>query len=141
MRIAAARKRMVINMAGYRRGRINEQLTKDLAEIIQTVKDPRVSESFISITGVECSADLKNAKIYFSALGNNIDINEIKKGLVSATGYMRGQVAQRLNLRITPELRFVLDESIEKGAHMSALLRQIQLKEDADDKAETDTDE
>jgi ribosome-binding factor A len=128
-------------MAGYRQGRINEQLTKDLAEIIRTVKDPRVSDSLVSITGVECSADLKNAKIYFSAVGKNVDINEIKKGLVSATGYIRGQVAQRLNLRITPDLHFILDESIEKGARMSALLRQIEIKESAADKNKTDIDE
>jgi ribosome-binding factor A len=129
-------------MAGYRQGRINEQLTKDLAEIIRTVKDPRVSSSLVSITGAECSADLKNAKIYFSAVGSNVDINEIKKGLVSATGYIRGQVAQRLNLRITPELRFFLDESIEKGARMSELLRQVEIKESADsDKNKTDINE
>lgn len=130
-------------MAGYRQGRINEQLTKDLAEILRTVKDPRVSGSLVSITGAECSADLKNAKIYFSALGNNADINEIKKGLVSATGYIRGQVAQRLNLRVTPELRFILDESLEKGARMSALLRQVEIKEDKDEEKtdKTDTDE
>lgn len=133
-------------MAGYRQGRINEQLTKDLAEILRTVKDPRVSGSLVSITGAECSADLKNAKIYFSALGNNADINEIKKGLVSATGYIRGQVAQRLNLRVTPELRFILDESLEKGARMSALLRQVEIKENKDEEKtdktdKTDTDE
>lgn len=131
---------MVIKMAGYRQGRINEQLTKDLAEILRTVKDPRVNNSLVSITGAECSADLKNAKIYFSAVGNSVDINEVKKGLVSATGYIRSQVAQRLNLRITPELRFILDDSMEKGAHMSALLRSVAVKESDSASAQNDTD-
>jgi ribosome-binding factor A len=118
-------------MAGHRLGRINEQLTKELAEIIREVKDPRVSSSLVSITGAECSADLKYAKIYFSAVGKNVDINEIKKGLSSAAGFIRGQVAQRLNLRITPELRFIRDESMEKGARFSELLRKIDIRDDA----------
>lgn len=127
-------------MAGYRQNRINEQLTKELAEIIRSVKDPRVNSALVSITGVDCSADLKNAKIYFSAVGADIDIKEINKGLVSATGYIRSQVAQRLNLRITPELRFIHDESMEKGAHMSALLRSVALKEKKDTTAQNESD-
>ena len=124
-------------MASYRQGRINEQLTKELAEILRTVKDPRVNNSLVSITGAECTADLKLAKVYFSAVGTDVDMTEIKKGLVSATGYIRRQVAQRLNLRITPELRFVFDESMEKGAHLSQLLRSITPKVEEED-AKTD---
>ncbi len=128
-------------MAGHRQGRINEQLTKELAEILRTVKDPRVNNALVSITGAECSADLKNAKIYFSAVGGSVDINEIKKGLASANGYIRSQVALRLNLRITPELRFILDDSMEKGAHMSALLRSVAEKSAHISPADGETDQ
>ncbi|MDD4773283.1 MAG: 30S ribosome-binding factor RbfA [Eubacteriales bacterium] len=128
-------------MAGYRQGRINEQLTKELAEILRTVKDPRVNNALVSITGAECAADLKTAKIYYSAIGTNVDLDEIKKGLVSAAGYIRRQVAQRLNLRNTPELRFILDESMQKGAHMSELLRAIADKTPESDANEIEKDE
>ena len=107
-------------MANYRRGRINDEMQRALAEILRTVKDPRVSESFISVTGAEVTPDLKYAKIFYSVLGAKTpeEKKEVSKGLKSSAGYIRRQVAQRLNLRITPELSFVEDTSITYGAHM-----------------------
>ena len=111
-------------MPSYRKGRLNEQVTKEMAEIIRTVKDPRVSSSLVSITGADVSADLKTAKIYFSAIGD--DAADVKKGLVSASGYIRTQLAQRLNLRVTPELHFFADESMARGAEMYELFKKVE---------------
>ena len=119
-------------MANYRRGRINDEMQRAVAEIIREVKDPRVSGAFISITGAEVTPDLKYAKIFFSALGvtENEAKKEIAKGLKSSAGYIRRQIAQKLNLRITPELTFVEDTSIKYGAHISELLSGITFSED-----------
>lgn len=126
-------------MAGYRQVRINDQLVRELSEIIRTVKDPRVSSSLVSITAADCTADLKLAKIYFSSIGGE-DAAEIKRGLVSASGYIRTQLAQRLNLRVTPELKFIVDESIEKGARMDQLFKEIEKTMLPDSAYDTDDD-
>lgn len=114
-------------MANYRRGRINDEMQKAMAEILRGVKDPRVSEAFISVTGAEVTPDLKYAKIFYSALGmkSDADKKEIARGLKSSAGYIRRQVAAKLNLRITPEITFVEDSSITYGAHIAELLNGI----------------
>jgi ribosome-binding factor A len=129
-------------MAKYRRGRINDEMCKELASAIRLVKDPRVADAFVSITGAEVTPDLKYAKIFFSVL--NGDPKEIAKGLRSSAGFLRREIAQRMNLRITPELNFVYDESITYGAHISKLLGQAipeQSKENEDEEDETEEDE
>jgi len=112
-------------MANYRTGRVNEELTRALADILRNVKDPRVSGAFVSVTAVDCSADLKNAKIFVSVMGEHRKGDTIK-GLTNATGYIRTQLAHTLNLRITPELRFIEDTSMKHGAHISTLMKQIE---------------
>ena len=107
-------------MAKYRQSRINEEMFKEAAQIIRTVKDPRVSEAFVSVTGVEVTPDLKFAKIYYSAMQG--DKKTVKKGLEAAAPYIRGQLAKSLNLRITPELTFVEDTSIEYGARIEKII-------------------
>ena len=107
----------------YRRGRINEEMVHALTEILRTVKDPRVSGSFISITTVDCAADLYSAKVYYSVYGSDED--QVREGLEKASGYIRSQLAQKLNMRHTPELRFIKDSSIEYGAHINDVLKQI----------------
>ncbi|MBO5043162.1 MAG: 30S ribosome-binding factor RbfA [Clostridia bacterium] len=107
-------------MANHRRGRINEEMYKETAKIMQNVKDPRISENFVSVTAVEVTPDLKFAKIYYSSLRG--DPKEIKKGLNSCAGYIRGQLAKNLNLRITPELSFVEDTSIAYGAKIEKII-------------------
>ena len=127
-------------MANYRRGRINDEMQKAVAEIIRDVKDPRVSGKFISVTGAEVTPDLKFAKIYFSALGvsDAEGKKEIAKGLKSSAGFIRRQIAQKLNLRITPELSFVEDSSIKYGAHISELLNGITFSDDEEEEAGDD---
>ena len=130
-------------MANYRRGRINDEMQRAMAEILRSVKDPRVSEAFISVTGAEVTPDLKFAKIYYSALGMKSaeDKKEIAKGLKSSAGYIRRQVAQRLNLRITPEITFIEDTSITYGAHIAELLNGITFSDDNEENDEADTEE
>ena len=110
-------------MAKYRTQRINDEMQKELAVILREVKDPRVSSAFISITAVETTPDLKFAKVYYSALMG--DKKEVKRGLLSSAGFIRGQIAKRMNLRITPEITFVEDGSIEYGAKISKILEGI----------------
>lgn len=112
-------------MANYRTGRVNEEINKALSEILRNVKDPRVANVFVSITGVDCTPDLKNAKVYFSVMGERRK-GDTLKGLENASGYIRTQLARTLNLRITPELKFVSDESMKHGAHISSLMKQVE---------------
>ena len=108
-------------MASNRIGRINEEIQRELASLIRTVKDPRVT-GMISVTAVETTPDLKFAKIYISVLDKS-DCAQVLKGLKSAAGYLRRELGRALNLRNTPELTFVQDDSIDKGAHILDMLR------------------
>ena len=111
-------------MAKHRIGRINDQVQKEIASALREVKDPRVENAFISITGADVTPDLKYAKIYYSALRG--DKKEVAKGLSSCTGFIRRYIARSLNLRITPELTFIEDISVAHGAHISELLHKIE---------------
>lgn len=108
-------------MAGNRMGRINEEVQRELAVLIPTVKDPRVT-GMISVTAVEVTQDLKYAKVYISVL-DKADNSQVLKGLKSAAGYLRRELGRRLNLRNTPELTFFQDDSMAKGAHILEMLR------------------
>ena len=122
-------------MAKYRQGRINEEIQKEMASILRRVKDPRVSDAFISVTAADCTPDLKYAKIYYSALTG--DAKEIAKGLKAASGFIRRELARSLNLRMTPELTFVSDSSISYGAHISSILEGLDISPEEEDE-ETD---
>ena len=113
-------------MVSHRKSRINEDMLRELPQIIRSVKDPRVNSGFVTITHCEISGDLKFAKVYFSVL--NGDAEEVKKGLISAKGFIRREIAERLNMRNTPELTFVSDDSIEKGDKISKILNDINLE-------------
>lgn len=126
-------------MANYRRGRINDEVQRELASILRDVKDPRVSGAFVSITAVDVTPDLKFAKIYYSSLMG--DKKELARGLCAASGFIRSQIAQRLNLRITPELTFILDDSVAHGAHISKLLNSITFSEDFEENEEENGEE
>ena len=116
------------SMAKYRQGRINDEVQKEMAQIVREIKDPRVSGTMICVTAAQVTPDLKFAKIYYSVLGG--DKKEVAQGLKAASGYIRRQIAQRLNLRITPEFTFILDESIEYGAHIASILNTIEFSDD-----------
>ena len=110
-------------MPSNRIGRINEEIQRELASLIRTVKDPRVADAgMVSVTAVETTPDLKYAKIYVSVLDKSASAQALK-GLKSAAGYLRRELGRALNLRNTPELSFVRDDSIDKGAHILDLLR------------------
>ena len=105
--------------------RINDELARELANIIRTeVKDPRVS-SMTSVIKVETTADLKYCKVFISVLGNEEDKANVMNGLKNASGFMRHLLAERVNLRNTPELIFKLDDSVEYAIKMDKLIREI----------------
>ena len=108
-------------MASNRIGRINEEIQREMSSLIRNVKDPRVS-GMISVTAVETTPDLKFCKVYISVLDKS-DVAQVLKGLKSASGYLRRELGRTLNLRNTPELSFVRDDSIDKGAHILDMLR------------------
>ncbi len=113
-------------MASYRQSRIEDEMAKSLSEIVRTVKDYRVTDSFISITRVSVAPDLSEARVYFSAMGGKYDKKEVRKGLMSAAGYMRTALAKSMNLRQTPKLSFVYDDSMEQGAYINTLLKKVE---------------
>ena len=118
-------------MASNRIGRINEELRKELAELLRNVKDPRVQGTMISITHVETTPDLRYAKVYASFLEDN-KANDALKGLKSAGGYLRRELGRALNLRYTPELVWELDDSITYGAKMLKLINSLEVSHDED---------
>ena len=124
-------------MAKYRQGRINDEMQKELMAILRRVKDPRITDAFLTVTAADCTADLKYAKIYYSALRG--DAKEIAKGLRAASGFIRRELARSLNLRMTPELTFIADTSITYGAHISSILNNLEISEEEPE--ETDGDD
>lgn len=112
-------------MASYRKGKIDEEMARTLSGILRTVKDPRVANSLVSIVAVDCSADLKYAKVFYSYFSQKYDRKDVAAGLKSAAGLIRSRLAQTMNLRITPELTFVEDDSIRHGAHINELLKSV----------------
>ena len=111
-------------MASNRIGRINEAIREALAGLLRTVKDPRVTESMLTITHVDTTSDLRYARVYISAL-NCRDEKGLMKGLKSASGYLRHELGQKVDLRYTPELQFIMDDSIAHGAHILDLLNHV----------------
>jgi ribosome-binding factor A len=126
-------------MAKYRRDRINDEMRREMMDILRKVKDPRVQDAFVSVTAVDCTADLKYAKIYYSALRG--DEKELAKGLKAATGFIRRELAAGLNLRITPELTFVRDSSITYGAHISSILNTLDISDEEEPTGDGQSDD
>lgn len=118
-------------MAGYRIDRITEDIKREMNAILREVKDPRVS-SMLSIVKVEVSNDLSYAKIYVSAIeGMDATVQSVK-GLKAASGFIRGRLGS--SLRKTPELKFIADDSIEKGMELFDKLKDIEEKANNEDK-------
>lgn len=106
--------------------RINEEVLREVSRIIRNdVKDPRVNATLTSVVAVEVAPDLKTSKIYISVLGDEKLQEDTIKVLTSSAGYIRRQLASKLNLRNTPELHFILDQSIEYGVRMSKLIDEV----------------
>ena len=116
-------------MASNRIGRINEEIQKELSNLIRNLKDPRVQDTMISITHVETTPDLRWAKVYVSFLQEE-RAKDAMAGLKSAGGYLRRELGSALNLRYTPELVWELDDSITYGARMLDLINSLGVKHD-----------
>ena len=118
-------------MASNRIGRINEEIQKELSAQLRTLKDPRVSATgMVSITRVDTTGDLRDARIYISCLDKSRE-KDVMKGLKSASGYLRRELGRTLQLRYTPELQFIADDSIQHGAHILEVLRQVEREDEA----------
>ena len=106
--------------------RINMEVQRELSEILRTeVKDPRVQDGMVSVVSAEVSPDLKYCKAYISVLGSEEAAQGVLEGLKSAMGYIRRELAARVNLRNTPEIRFVLDQSIAYGVKMTRMIDDV----------------
>ena len=105
--------------------RINSEVQKVLAEVIRgEIKDPRISP-LTSVVAVEVAPDLKTCKAWISVLGNEQARKDTYAGLRSAEGFIKNQIARKINLRNTPEITFVLDQSIEYGVNMSKKIDEV----------------
>lgn len=118
-------------MASNRIGRINEEIQKELSSLIRGLKDPRVQDTMISITRVETTPDLRYAKVHVSFLEED-RAKDALKGLKSASGYLRRELGQALQLRYTPELQWALDDSITYGAKMLELINSLEVGSDGE---------
>lgn len=102
--------------------RISEAVKKEMSDIIKKeLKDPRIPE-FVSVVEVDVTKDLKFAKVFVSVYGTNEEKDRAILGLNSASGFVRKEIGQRLNLRYTPEVHFKLDDSIERGVYLTQLI-------------------
>ncbi|MBW4839976.1 MAG: 30S ribosome-binding factor RbfA [Paenibacillaceae bacterium] len=111
-------------MAKNRTGRVGEQIKKELSVLIQSeLKDPRIG--FVTVTGVDVTSDLSQAKVYLSVFGDEEKKNESLKAIEKATGFLRTEVGKRIRLRHTPELIFKIDESIAYGSRIEKILGEI----------------
>ena len=122
---------------GIKNTRINGEVQKELSKIIQNeIKDPRIAP-MTSVVAVEVAPDLKTCKAYISVLGDAKAAADTLEGLKSAEGYVRRQIARTVNLRNTPEIRFIPDQSIEYGVNMSKLIDEV-IGSEEEKKEETD---
>jgi len=112
-----------------RADRVGDAIRHELADILlRKIKDPRVG--FVTMTKVDLSDDLRHAKVFVSIMGDEARKKEAMKGLRSAAHFMRGELGRRLKMRSTPELMFILDESIERGDRMLDTLRHLDIKDE-----------
>ena len=114
--------------------RMNGEVQREISKIIsREIKDPRI-HPMTSVVSVDVTPDLKFAKVFVSVLGNEEDKENTKKGLTSAASHIRSLLAKSLNLRNTPELTFVIDDSIEYGVNMSKKIEDLVKNEHLDEK-------
>ena len=101
--------------------RVGEQIQRELAELVQReLKDPRLG--MVTISAVDVTKDLSVAKVYFTVLDSEHDVEQTQRGLTHAAGFLRRELGHRMKLRVVPELRFFFDSSIENGSRLTALI-------------------
>ncbi|ERN53272.1 30S ribosome-binding factor RbfA [Alkalihalophilus marmarensis] len=111
-------------MSNVRAHRVGEQMKKELSDIImRELKDPRIS--FVTITGVDVTGDLQQAKVFITVLGDDEQKESTLKGLSKAKGFIRSEIGKRIRLRKTPEITFEFDESIEYGNRIETLINDL----------------
>lgn len=127
--------------AGFsRKDRINEQIRRELAELIRAeVKDPRVG--MVSITEVEVTPDYAHARVYFSTLADETKIAEVALGLQKASGFLRRELGRRVRIHTTPQLHFIHDTSLERGADLSRLIDEASRLSDQSAQADSTPEE
>jgi len=119
-------------MATNKIARINDDIQRVISARLRDIKDPRVQQGMISVTRVETTGDLRYSKIWLSVLGLENE-KEFRRGLKSASGWLRRELGSVLNLRYTPELVFELDRSIEYGAHINEVINSLDIRHDEDE--------
>lgn len=120
-------------MPNHHLDRINDDIRRVLAEKLRQVKDPRVNQgTMLTVTHTDTTNDLRHCKVYVSVLGQ-FDEKQLAKGLKSVSGYLRRELGHSLDLRYTPELTFVLDDSIAHGAYINRLINELDIQHDEDD--------
>jgi len=122
-------------MPSNRIGRINEEIQRELSELLREVKDPRLQKTMVSVTRVDTTSDLRYAKVYFSVYDKMLS-KEVLKGLKAAGGWLRHELAERLSLRHTPELVWTEDHSITYGARILDILATLDVPKDSEGAAE-----
>ena len=115
--------------------RISQEVSHELSKIIRELKDPRIN-IMTSVVGCEVTPDLKFCKAYISVLGDEQSQKDTYEGLNSAVGYIRRTLAKNINLRNTPQITFVMDQSIERGVYMSQRIDEV--NKSLNEKEETD---
>jgi ribosome-binding factor A len=115
-------------LAGKRAVRVGDQIQKGISYLLlERVKDPRVRG--VTVTGIKLSNDLKRARVFFSVIGEQDQINKAQAGLDSAKGFIKREIGLRLSLRYTPEINFTYDPSLESGSHMESLFEKLKYNE------------
>ena len=110
--------------------KLQELIKQEMSKmLLKEIKDPRIG--FVTVTGVEMTGDLREAKIYVSIMGNEEQIQSSLEGLQSALGFVRREIGKRIRLRFTPEISFALDKSLDYGEHIQKLLLKIEKERDS----------
>lgn len=122
-------------MASNKLARTNDDIQFVISKLLREVKDPRVQQGMISVTRVETTGDLRYSKIWLSVLGMK-DEKEFRRGLRSASGFLRKELGNSMKLRYTPELIFEIDHSIEYGAHINEVINSLDIRHDEDEEHE-----
>ena len=117
-------------MGQLRVEKVQELMKQEISEIIlRELKDPRIG--FVTVTSVECTGDLREAKVYVSLMGSEQQVKDCWAGLISSLGFIRREIGRRIRLRFTPEITFTLDKSLDYSAHIQELLLKVQREEQA----------
>ena len=119
-------------MANNRLARTNDDIQRVLSELLRGVKDPRVQQGMLSVIRVETTGDLRYAKVWISVYGLK-DEKEFRRGLKSASGFLRRELGNSMSLRYTPELVFEVDHSIEYGAHINEVINSLDIPQESEE--------